>query len=110
VAAVLKTRSIQVREPIKWFSEMMERKCRTHDSDRGEQGWRGARVRHLLHRACEEYYEALLADHDAKTDTMSEDRDKLEKLLWECVDIANMAMMAADNVRLKMRSKSDGEG
>jgi hypothetical protein len=55
----------------------------------------------------QEYYEALLADHDAQTDTMSEDPEKLEALLWECVDIANMAMMAADNIRLKMMRKGE---
>jgi NTP pyrophosphatase (non-canonical NTP hydrolase) len=85
----------------------MEGKCRKHDKDRGVRGWKEIHIRHLLHRICEEYHEALSAALEARADTSNEDFKKLEDLLWECVDIANFAMMAADNIRLKILK--DGE-
>lgn len=78
----------------------MEAKLRENDH---KSGWQGCRFAHLFPRLREETDELLVKAHPLQLDTMSEklsEEDACE-LIRECADIANFAMMIADNIREK---------
>jgi len=78
----------RVREPVSWFAEQMEAKLRENDH---KGGWEDCDYEYLANRLEEEVEElrALEGDPDVKG----------EKIIRECADIANFAMMIADNIR-----------
>ena len=78
----------------------MEAKLRENDH---KGGWEGCRFWHLFPRITHERDELLLAAHPLQLDTIAETltaEDACE-LIRECADIANFAMMIADNIRAK---------
>ena len=82
-----------VRESVAWFAEQMERKLRLHDD---RPGWMGNLPNALLDRVREEVAELDNAiDYGARAEDQSHPRNIID----ECADVANMAMMIADNMR-----------
>jgi NTP pyrophosphatase (non-canonical NTP hydrolase) len=82
-----------VRESVAWFAEQMERKLRLHDD---RPGWMGNLPNALLDRVREEVDELDNAlDYGAR----AEDQSHPQNIIDECADVANMAMMIADNMR-----------
>ena len=83
---------MKLRKPVQWFAERMEEKLREHDEQRGERGWRNE-------HDCDEYF--LL---DRLEEEVLEIRQAIVRggLTWnprvvgECADVANFAMMIAD--------------
>jgi hypothetical protein len=83
------------REPVDWFSDRMEDKLREHDEERGEASWRShsSTVDGLFEHLKEEVRELETALEDgAAASAMA--------LIHECADVANMAMMIADRIRV----------
>ena len=85
-----------IREPVKWFTQEMERVLRLHDDERGRFGWRNesdeiGRDRLFMHLQSE-VIEAAVECY--QTPAVNQ-----ERAIKELVDIANMAMMIADNLR-----------
>lgn len=88
------------RKEIQWFAQEMEAKLRENDH---KGGWQGCRFAHIFPRLREESGELLVKAHPLNLDTIAETltaEDACE-LVRECADIANFAMMIADNIRLK---------
>jgi len=85
-----------VRESVRWFVRHMEEKLREND-DRG--GWQDSNSSWLLLRLREEAneLEEALRRH-RRTDYGSDTSDSsADDVISECADIANFAMMIADN-------------
>jgi hypothetical protein len=91
---------MNTRKEVQWFAEEMEAKLKENDH---KGGWYGCRFRALFPRLREETDELLLAAHPLNLDTMAEKLTEEDacNLIRECADIANFAMMIADNVRAK---------
>jgi len=89
-----------IREPVQWFAEQMELKLRTKDKTCGSYGWRECRnlegMLGLWRHLREEVEEAETEIGAALTPEWNRDL-----CLQELVDIANLAMMLADNLRSK---------
>lgn len=88
------------RKEVLWFAKEMEAKLRENDH---KDGWQGCRFYQLFPCLLKERDELLLAALPLNLDTMNEKltaEDACE-LIRECADIANFAMMIADNIRLK---------
>ncbi len=81
-----KKKPIKLRASVQWFAEQMERKLRIHDADRGRRGWRGMSFGELYDRMDDECIEMLNAVHPSD-------------VISEATDVANFAMMIADNNR-----------
>jgi len=80
---------IAVREPVRWFAGMMEKKLREHDSARGPVGWRtDCDDGFLLSRIYEEWRELVSTTGRSGTNYIT--------AIDECADVANFAMMIAD--------------
>jgi hypothetical protein len=86
----------------------MEAKLRENDH---KGGWQGCRFRELFTCIQRERDELLLAAHPLQLDTMDEKLTQEDacELIRECADIANFAMMIADNIRDK-RAAIDAKG
>ena len=76
---------IELRESVRWFAGQMELKLRKHDDSRGSSGWKDCDNKYLLSRLFEEYLELVIAARDSGD------------IIPEAVDVANFAMMIADN-------------
>jgi hypothetical protein len=74
-----------LRPEVLHFALRMERKLRTHDDERGKDGWHEARVFWLLERLQQEV---------AELETGIEDFSKTS-FSGECYDVGNFAMMIA---------------
>jgi len=79
---------IKMRKEVKWFAELMEEKLKKND---WKSHWKNASFEYLFGRIVDETEELYFAEGKEKID--------------ECVDIANLVMMIADNCK-KM---SDGD-
>lgn len=79
---------MEVRSEILWFAEQMERKLRDNDHKRK---WDECTQRYLVNRLFEEATELSRA--------VSEGRESEQSIIEEAADVANFAMMIADNVR-----------
>jgi len=73
----------EVREPVKWFAEQMEQQLKANDH---KGGWEGCTFYYLEKRLNEEVKELV-------------DATKFEDVIREVTDVANFAMMIADNAR-----------
>lgn len=91
----------RAREPVRWFSALMEERLRRHDADRGKRGWIGADRDWLLSRATAELAELQYAI------SMLGVSGSLEDVASEAADAANFLMMIADQTR-PMNSRSRG--
>ena len=83
-----------MRESVKWFAEIMEQTLQKHDEARGSDGWLNADVDWLFERLQQEASE--LEEKIIKYDYI---KSEALPIIKECADIANFAMMIADNVR-----------
>ena len=86
-----------LREELYHFAMIMEGQLQEHE---GRGGWRGEPLDYLFKRLVEETGElsAALLGH----------KDK-EKMIRECADVANFAMMIADNLRQASARMSEPE-
>jgi NTP pyrophosphatase (non-canonical NTP hydrolase) len=83
-----------MRESVKWFAEKMEQKLQKHDKKKGPDGWLNEDISWLIDRLKEEVneLEEKIFDFDySEKETL--------KLINECADVANFAMMIADCVK-----------
>lgn len=81
-----------VRPEVLWFAKEMERQLRGHDRAKGKQGWKGMSFDELF----------VLLDGEMKElgIEFADDRDgSLRGMIHEAADLANIAMMIADNAR-----------
>lgn len=88
--------TVVLRPALSSFGEDMERQLRRHDEQKGEHGWSrltNARLWYLLGKEVEELHEALL-------------NGKPEYIIHEAADVANIAMMIADNAKPKEATKT----
>lgn len=79
--------NIKIRDELIWFSNNMERVLRSNDH---KGGWRECSNSYLLMRIIEEIGELMKAIEYGNCSVVD-----------ECVDVANFAMMIADNHRCK---------
>jgi len=85
-----------MRESVQWFAGQMENELAKHDEERGE-GWKGDGILELFNHLEQEVRELKLAiDESAQSGEINR-----EWVIEECADLANMAMMIADNSREK---------
>ncbi len=82
------------REPVRWFAGLMETTLRKHDAERGEYGWRdGCDEEYLVERLQDEVRELVREFNPCMLLTQA------ERVIAECADIGNFAMMLADQHR-----------
>lgn len=86
-------KSVEIREPVKWFAEQMELTLRKHD-DRS--GWDNCLIEWLTGRLICETSELIL-------DTVN--NHSVATLIKDCTNIANFAMIIADNLRTTLPEK-----
>lgn len=79
---------MELRASVDWFSQEMERELRHNDH---KPGWIGDDLTSLLFRVYDEVRELREALSDEEMDPV--------KVIAEAADVANMAMMIADNVK-----------
>jgi hypothetical protein len=77
----------EVREPVSWFARQMETRLKANDH---KGGWENDPVDYLLARIEQEATEVFHATGSPGS---------LEKVIEEAADVANFAMMIADNMR-----------
>jgi hypothetical protein len=78
---------IQLRPEVQWFAQQMELTLRANDH---KGGWNEMSPRELATRLNEEVYELELAYYAGRN---------AERVIREASDVANFAMMIADNIR-----------
>lgn len=81
--AIGNTEEIKVRNSVDWFAKQMERKLKKNDH---KGGWKRCELQYLSMRLTQERKE--LTEAIASKDT--------QKIIDECADIANFALMIAD--------------
>jgi hypothetical protein len=86
-----------LREEVYHFAMIMEAQLRKHDD---RPGWRGESFRYLIFRLNEELNELYACfSHPVLMDGEVEPLADPEKIIFEAADVANFAMMIADNIR-----------
>ena len=83
---------LKLRPCVAWFAQHMERKLRKHDRERGPRGWQEDGASHLYDRLQDEASE--LEGAIRRTGEGGKDADRI---IGEAADVANFAMMIADN-------------
>ena len=82
------------REPLRWFAEQMEQTLKANDH---KGGWEDIDSYDLWRRAEEElgelFHALFVGDHEPNAD----------KIIREATDVANFAMMIADNARRALK-------
>lgn len=96
---------MKTRKSVAWFAQEMEAKLRENDH---KEGWLGCRFSALFKCLRNESDELLVKAHPLQLDTMSEKLTQEDacELIRECADIANFAMMIADNIKMKTEKKT----
>ena len=92
---------MKLRKEVLWFARQMETKLRENDH-RG--GWDDSNTAYLFRRLSEERRElrrVFDADEKRYRSGLSSTREYPVKLAREAADVANFAMMIADNARRK---------
>ena len=87
----------QVREPVRWFAEQMEEKLRANDH---KPHWSIAHPDYLIHRLFQEVNELWRAMEGELT---------ADEVIKEAADVANFAMMIADNARRINAPEKEGK-
>lgn len=87
---------MDIRFHIRQFSTDMENKMRKHDEDKGTHGWVSMDPKILLEKLMGEVLELSdeMIDYPKTT--------KYDKIMEECADIANYAMMISNITRKKI--------
>ena len=88
---------VRLRPSVRWFAEQMELKLRANDH---KGGWADERMRYLMKRLYGEAWELSLVLERSQADTNDECLDP--NIVGEAADVANFAMMVADNTRRKL--------
>lgn len=89
------------REEVSHFATIMEARLREHDD---RPGWTGESFRYLIFRLNEELNELYACfSHPVLMDGEVEPIADPEKIIFEAADVANFAMMIADNLRAARR-------
>ena len=84
---------IEQRQQVRKMADQMERRLLLHDDDRGNEGWLGEDFFFLERRLREEVFELMTAIY-CRTSTPEE--------IWaEAADVANFAMMLANNYEVQ---------
>jgi hypothetical protein len=83
-----------MRESVKWFAEQMENTLKKNDN---KHGWDMCSFAYLFDSLSKERDELLLS-LNKKTQPVEAHR---KRIIRECTDVANFAMMIADNIRNK---------
>lgn len=83
--ASLRSEILEVREPVRQFGKLMEHKLKAHD---GKCGWK--------HLTLEDLYQMMLKETKDLRDVL--DSNDPNAIRFECADVANFAMMIADNL------------
>ncbi len=86
---------MDVRPEVAWFAEQMEKQLRSHDAKKGERGWQ---------RLADGYLDNELAGEVAEFRAAIRLGDAGE-IIHEAADVANLAMMIADNARRREGGK-----
>ncbi len=76
---------MELRKEVKWFASRMEAKLKANDH---KGGWHNEYAEYFLSRMTDEFEELVAALETGNT----------EKSISECADVANFAMMLADNI------------
>jgi NTP pyrophosphatase (non-canonical NTP hydrolase) len=84
-----------MRGSVEWFADEMEKKLRRNDEKKGPEGWRDMSPLSLYSSLMQEIRELKMALNEGVS----------ESIIGECVDVANFAMMIADNVQKKMEAQ-----
>lgn len=88
---------MKIRKEVQWFAEQMEKKLREND-DR-ESGWNRCSYGFLLKRIKEELEELHNQFGLFGVENGYQPRSKTGRIIDEAADVANFAMMIADNVK-----------
>lgn len=93
----------RMRRPVLDFAIEMEQRLLAHDDARGEQGWmmRETTDEFLFNRMLEEMAELHAAMY---TEGVTEDA-ALRKIVRECADVANFAMMISDRAKSALKNR-----
>ena len=86
---------MKVRDSVQWFTERMEKTLRKNDY---KGGWERCDFEYLLGRLNDELGELNELTKDEILD-YKPSKSRAKKVTHECLDIANFAMMIADNLR-----------
>jgi hypothetical protein len=86
---------MKVRDSVKWFSEKMEKTLQENDY-KGE--WDMCDFEYLIDRLNDEVQEINELNEDERLDC-DLSKSLAKKVIHECTDVANFAMMIADNLR-----------
>jgi hypothetical protein len=84
---------IQIRKAVQWFAEQMEKELKANDY---KGGWDSCSEEYLLNRLKEELNELELSPIV-----------DIDMYISECADVANFAMMLADNAKNSQESEAD---
>jgi hypothetical protein len=91
-----------LRPEVLWFAQEMERQLRTHDANKGVAGWKTMLFDELLNLL---QLEVLELRREYRTYEGS-----LEGMIHESADVANIAMMVADNAKIAIDAYLKGGG
>lgn len=83
---------IELRPAVAWFAEQMELTLRKHDGNKS--GWDDCSYDYLLDRLAEELEELDMV-------VLEPPNAPISRVIQEAADVANFAMMIADNARHK---------
>ena len=82
---------MKIYKTLLWFCEQMQ-KALNKNSYKG--GWKGCGTEYLFEKLTEEYEEVMVYSRQSLID-----KNIKKKLTAECADLANIAMMLADEVK-----------
>lgn len=93
-----------MRQEVKDFADAMEERLQANDY---KGGWDNCRLDWLWKRIAGEHAELMWVLHEVKAETMDENitPEAAKKIIKECADVANFAMMIADRVKYKIQRK-----
>lgn len=78
---------MELRSSVLWFAKRMEEKLRVYDGEKP--GWSGDDINTL--------FEHLINETNELFNELNEGLLDIERIIIECADVANLAMMIADN-------------
>lgn len=81
---------MEIRLEVRWFSEFMESKLRLYEGKKGD-SWKEFNIYRLFQRLRKEVEEIKEIMPEC------ESKEEVRKLIDECADVANFAMMIAHN-------------
>lgn len=103
-------REVTPRAAVLWFAERMERKLRANDH---KHHWRTSEDGYLstrLHQEAKELSRALQRFHTEREGPTRASPETIQAVIDEAADVANFAMMIADNARRMLPTDTASEG